>query len=69
MSDADRLERHLINLIGVEIDRGSTPADVVTALLGAAGETLRRAGHTNVDNIAGELGAVVARRVRREAQP
>ncbi len=69
MSDADRLERHLTLLVEVEIDRGSSPADVVSALLGAAGETLRRAGHTNVDNIAGELGAVVAQRVRREAQP
>ena len=58
-----RLARHLGILIETEIGRGSAPADVVEVLLGAVAYTLRRAGHTNIDNIVGELAEFMVQAV------
>lgn len=61
------LQHHLQKLIDAEIEAGARPIDVVDALLGATGATLRRAGHKNIDNIAGQLGAMIALHVRAAA--
>lgn len=62
------LARTLKALVDAEVSRDTDVADVVRELLVGVAYALLRAGHTNIDNMAAQLGAIIAQAVSEGAE-